>query len=549
MGQNAWYRTLIEEQSAYKGQRDNFLFDVVDMDGDGGLDLIMSYYDTTLEDYFAWSASYNKYISGEGGFTSDSHEFFYCTETGYTKVIRRYENWDVTFYEKMFGDLGEYVFYKTDAEGNYVEFDDATESGLRVITDEATIAEYESWKTTYMPTETPGLGKYEATSENLDLYLPLEEETTEMPVEELWFPTGEYTLGTVTLGVGEVFALSNENIDELLMQEGIELSSSVNRVYYDESVIIDSNYVSKTLYYGFYDPNTMELVQDGYWTAEESNEFFSTGVDGKWFYEGKEVIPVEEGEGVAYYNIRADKAGTTTVTISYYQVEEAAIKLTIPFNIIETSVEVPAIPQPEVPVENIIVSTTDSTISISDSANVLPAGTTINTTKVETGDRYNFAIATIQSNIILPGNVAVYDINLFDGNNVELNQLNGKVKVTMDIPFEVTPGKTINVYRVEGTTLIACPTSIVDGKLVFETDHFSTYVAVEEVLPLYNPAELNQTTTTDVPTQSTTENTVQSDNGIVISPKTGDTSVNGYVIVMCIAAAAFVLVNKKNVRV
>lgn len=157
------------------------------------------------------------------------------------------------------------------------------------------------------------------------------------PEEEPMFPTGEYTLGTVTVKQGEVFALSNANIDKLISQEVVDLNGGLQKLYFDDSVIIDANYVSKTLYYGMYNAATMELVHEGYWTAEESLAFFNTAVDGKWYYEGVEVVPVEEGEGLAYYNIRADKIGTTNVVISNYQIGESTIKLTIPLQIVPAS--------------------------------------------------------------------------------------------------------------------------------------------------------------------------------------------------------------------
>ena len=39
--------------------------------------------------------------------------------------------------------------------------------------------------------------------------------------------------------------------------------------------------------------------------------------------------------------------------------------------------------------------------------------------------------------------------------------------------------ESIQVYRVEGEQLIPFKTTIVNGKVVFETDHFSTYAFVK----------------------------------------------------------------------
>ena len=74
--------------------------------------------------------------------------------------------------------------------------------------------------------------------------------------------------------------------------------------------------------------------------------------------------------------------------------------------------------------------------------------------------------------------VVVYELNLSNG-SVELHQLADKVEVSMDMPFEVGENESIQVYRVEGEQLIPCKTTIVNGKVVFETDHFSTYAFVK----------------------------------------------------------------------
>ena len=176
---------------------------------------------------------------------------------------------------------------------------------------------------------------YVFTEANLNKYLPVSD-------AQVMFPEGTYTLNTVTLQEGEVFALSNTNIDKLISSEVVALNDGLQKLYFGDNVTIDSEYVSKTLFYEFYDAATLtKVIHKGYWTAEESNAFFETGVNNTWTYNGVEVIPVEEGEGVAYYNIRADKAGTTTVTISDYQIGDSTIKLIIPFKITAAPVETP----------------------------------------------------------------------------------------------------------------------------------------------------------------------------------------------------------------
>lgn len=451
------------------------------------------------------------------GYTQFFPDLLYSVETDTIRTSYMFgENTISYYYEpaKRITMMGRYYEYNLQTE----EYTDLM--AHKVITEEEFIAANE----TRIPSAVSLVGEYVYTEENLNKYLPISE-------VQMLFPTGEYTLDTVNLKVGEVFALSNLNIDKLISNEVVEINNGLQKLYFGDNVTVDANYVSKTLYYEFYDAATLkEVIKDGYWTAAESEEFYNTEKYGKWFYEGQEVIPVEEGEGVAYYNIRADKAGSTTVTISDYKIGDSTIKLTIPLNIIATNTEVPAVP--ETPSENVITSTTDSSVSVADSSNVLPAGTTMVTEKVESGDVFNSVIEVLADKVENAEKVAVYEINLTDSLGVELSQLSGTVKVTFNIPFAISEGKTIKVYRVEGTNLIPCNTTVSGDKVIFETDHFSTYVFVEENIDTsaaYYIAAMNGVSASDV----------------VTAPKTGDSDIMVYVIVM-LAAASIILVTKRN---
>lgn len=74
--------------------------------------------------------------------------------------------------------------------------------------------------------------------------------------------------------------------------------------------------------------------------------------------------------------------------------------------------------------------------------------------------------------------LALYELNLTDG-TTQIHQLADKVQVTMDMPFTLASDEAVKVFRVDGENLFACKASIVDGKLVFETDHFSTFAFVK----------------------------------------------------------------------
>lgn len=73
--------------------------------------------------------------------------------------------------------------------------------------------------------------------------------------------------------------------------------------------------------------------------------------------------------------------------------------------------------------------------------------------------------------------VALYELTLNDG-TTELHQLDGKVEVSLDLPFPLGENEIVKVYRVDNDQLIECPSQIENGKLVFTTDHFSTYAFV-----------------------------------------------------------------------
>lgn len=73
--------------------------------------------------------------------------------------------------------------------------------------------------------------------------------------------------------------------------------------------------------------------------------------------------------------------------------------------------------------------------------------------------------------------VVLYELNLKDG-TTEVHQLDGKVEVSLALPFTLGENEIVKVYRVDNDQLIECPSQIVNGRLVFTTDHFSTYAFV-----------------------------------------------------------------------
>ncbi len=163
-------------------------------------------------------------------------------------------------------------------------------------------------------------------------------------------PAGKVTLDTIELEIGEVLALSNENLDKLISNDVVAENNGLQKLYFGKNVTIDSQYVSQTLFYEMLDANTYEKVKSGYWTLEESAAFAKEYMDPETYectYNGQKVIVVEEGEGVADYNIRADKAGTTNLTIPEYKIGDSTVELIIPIKITEKQQEAPNTPPAE----------------------------------------------------------------------------------------------------------------------------------------------------------------------------------------------------------
>lgn len=508
MGKNTWYRELIAEQSRYSNQSD-FKFDLVDVDADGVEDLIMTYNlaDMTTGEIKpeAQLWSYNKYITGVGGYTSDASTIYYCSETQYVKcVLEQTYGYKVSF-GQLSSSVNNYLSYNVDFDGNYVSVDETTGT-VAVITDNEMIAQYDSWEETYLPTSKVATGKYEKTDENLDTYLPLKIEVT---------------VNAITLKVGEAFGVSYDNVDKLLADADYNYQgnrSVTPYIFYGDRVEMDTEYLTSACGVGVHDINTQELLDTLYVADEEWADILEQEENGAFASKyGTEVILVEEAEGNTYF-ARADKSGNTTITIPEYPVSSGG---TITVNI---PVVIEAVSQ-EGGNDTTIESTTDTSIVIDNSNSILPTGTVLQSAKLESGEEYMNAETIVKTNVTNLGNYAVYELDLTDGNGTEIHQLNGKVSVTMNVPFKMAENSTLKVYRVDNGTLVNCPATVSNGKVTFETDHFSTYVFVEEtvVAPQPMPQPIPQPTPEQPP---------------VTAPQTGDTTPITTFILLMIAGVS-----------
>lgn len=77
--------------------------------------------------------------------------------------------------------------------------------------------------------------------------------------------------------------------------------------------------------------------------------------------------------------------------------------------------------------------------------------------------------------------IAVVEVDLWAADGTEIHEGFGTVTVTIDMPETLKDAKEIEVFRVEEGTFIPCEARIVEGKIVFETNHFSTFLVKEKI--------------------------------------------------------------------
>ena len=329
----------------------------------------------------------------------------------------------------------------------------------------------------------------------------------------------EVTTNAITLKVGEAFGVSYDNVDKLFAEAGYDYQgnrSVTPYIFYGDRVEMDTEYLMPACGVGVHDVSTQNLLDVLYVADDEWTELLEQEENGVFASKyGTEVILVEEAEGNTYY-ARADKSGNTTITIPEYPVSSGG---TITVNI---PVVIEAVSQ-EGGTDTTIESTTDTSIVIDNSNSVLPTGTVLQSAKVESGEEYTNAETIVKTNVTNLGNYAVYELDLTDGNGAEIHQLNGKVSVTMDIPFAMAENSTLKVYRVDNGTLVNCSATVSNGKVTFETDHFSTYIFAEETVTVVAPQPTPEPTPEQPP---------------VTAPQTGDTSSITTFILLMIAGVS-----------
>jgi len=126
----------------------------------------------------------------------------------------------------------------------------------------------------------------------------------------------------------------------------------------------------------------------------------------------------------------------------------------------------------------VVSSISDTKTTVKDTKGILPDTVKFESKKVTDEKEVAKVADVVKDKIVGVKDVSINELNLTDG-TTQLHQLADKVQVTMDMPFALADNEAIKVFRVDSDKLIACTSRVADGKLVFETDHFSTFAFVK----------------------------------------------------------------------
>ena len=306
---------------------------------------------------------------------------------------------------------------------------------------------------------------------------------------------------TVELKVGDPLTTFASNIQGILdkCESGLTYTGIGYIRVNTEVCEKDEDYMLPVIHGAFLDDDirpgegSRAELEDFYLTSEELDAVAQAGfTEIKAKYNVTNVTYVEDGEGGRPYHLRALKPGTTTVVfkdlpVKNVQDEASTIDLSIPVRITEKTATPPSTGgsgtgtgSTGTGTENTITATGEGEVSLADNSGILPAGTKMTSQKLESGATFVAAMEVVDSKVTTKKQVAVFELNLSKSDDTEIHQLDGKVEITINAPFTPSAGYVIKVYRVDGDNLVECKSELNGDKLKFETDHFSTYVFVEE---------------------------------------------------------------------
>lgn len=190
-------------------------------------------------------------------------------------------------------------------------------------------------------------------------------------------------------------------------------------------------------------------------------------------------------------------------------------------------------------------------ISIKGSTSALPAGVKFEVSSLAKTSKSYASAEKALSEKKLDGKFTVQEINLKDAEGTQLHQMGDYVVVTLPVPegFTVSSTTTIAVYRLEDDgTLTKCTSTVVDGKLSFSTDHFSTYIFVEEpVAAQAEPEQKADPAEVDTPSTAPTASAAPVQTALA-SVKTGDDTGMGWMIMLLIAGLSAAVASAYGVK-
>lgn len=352
--------------------------------------------------------------------------------------------------------------------------------------------------------------------------------------------------GTV---VGQQFSRNYVNKEQV--SADFELIGDNGYVYafvYSESPLLNAN-TYPTLYGA--DKTTALTTFDSY-TVTTSDDGATVHF---WRLNVLDAAQVKKGETLHY------QIGTPTYDvgndgqIGLYRVDSTGFDYTIirdaydykekpvvdPFAGIDTPTPAPSTP---VVSTNTVTGTGNAGASVSGTETVLPNGTVFSANELTEGTDYDTSVAAATANFGAGATFTVFKMDLTDANGAPITQLSDFVKVSLPVPASLTipEGKTLVVYRCENDgTLTRCNTTVNNGVITFETNHFSNYIVNVEDVP---DSSIYYILAGADPMGTASTNTTTS--AAQTSPKTGDVKVAPFVMAMVSAVGIAVVTMKKK---
>ena len=130
-----------------------------------------------------------------------------------------------------------------------------------------------------------------------------------------------------------------------------------------------------------------------------------------------------------------------------------------------------------------VTVTGNSNVYVLGNPEYIPAGASFSSESVTAGATFDAAAKAVANKYNASANFVVFEMNLTSATNQAIHQLGGYINVTLPIPAGITldENETIRVYRLETNgKLTRLDTAVANGQVTFATNHFSTYILVEE---------------------------------------------------------------------